>query len=68
VAKDTVMANKDLISIIFWAVSAAYVIHILDETLMGGGFTQKVKERWWPIMPLIGRRRRFDESRRRMPG
>jgi hypothetical protein len=29
-------------------VLAAYIIHILDETLMNGGFVEKVKQHWWP--------------------
>jgi len=35
------------LSLIFWAVLAAYIVHILDETLMGGGFVQKVRQHWW---------------------
>ncbi len=31
---------------LFWAVLAALVVHILDETLMNGGFVAKVKEHW----------------------
>lgn len=26
----------------------AYVIHILDESLLGGGSVEKVREHWWP--------------------
>jgi hypothetical protein len=36
------------INLLFWAVLAALVVHILDETLMNGGFVAKVKEHWWP--------------------
>ncbi|HET6253557.1 MAG TPA: HXXEE domain-containing protein [Puia sp.] len=42
------MIHIDILSILFWAVLAAYLIHIVDETLMGGGFVQKVREHWWP--------------------
>jgi hypothetical protein len=42
------MITINILSICFWAVLAAYVIHIVDETLMGGGFVQKVREHWWP--------------------
>ena len=42
------MISIDILSICFWAVLAAYLIHIVDETLMGGGFVQKVREHWWP--------------------
>jgi hypothetical protein len=36
------------LSLLFWAVFAAYIVHIIDETLIGGGFVTKVQERWWP--------------------
>jgi hypothetical protein len=36
------------LSFLFWAVFASYVIHIVDETLIGGGFVAKVREHWWP--------------------
>jgi hypothetical protein len=42
------MTAIDVLHACFWGVLAAYIIHILDETLMNGGFTQKVKEHWWP--------------------
>jgi len=42
------MTAVDVLHACFWGVLAAYIIHILDETLMNGGFTQKVKEHWWP--------------------
>ncbi len=35
-------------SFLFWAVFASYVVHIVDETLIGGGFAAKVREHWWP--------------------
>jgi hypothetical protein len=36
------------LSFLFWAVFASYVVHIVDETLIGGGFVAKVREHWWP--------------------
>ena len=36
------------LSFLFWAVFASYVVHIIDETLIGGGFVAKVREHWWP--------------------
>jgi hypothetical protein len=27
---------------------AAYVIHVIDESLLGGSFVEKVREHWWP--------------------
>jgi hypothetical protein len=32
----------------FWLMLAAYIIHILDESLLGGSFVEKVKTHWWP--------------------
>jgi hypothetical protein len=32
----------------FWLMLGFYVIHILDESLLGGSFVQKVQEHWWP--------------------
>lgn len=33
---------------VFWMMVAAYVVHVLDESLLGGSFVEKVKEHWWP--------------------
>jgi hypothetical protein len=33
---------------IFWSVVAASVIHVLDESLLGGSFVEKVRAHWWP--------------------
>ena len=27
---------------------ATYVVHVIDESLMGGSFVEKVREHWWP--------------------
>jgi hypothetical protein len=36
------------INLIFWAYVAAYVIHILDESLLGENFVEMVKRNFWP--------------------
>ena len=37
-----------LVNIFFWAFFASYVLHILDETLLNGGFVQWIKDNFWP--------------------
>jgi ABC-type phosphate/phosphonate transport system permease subunit len=32
----------------FWFMLSAYVVHILDESLLGGSFVEKVQQHWWP--------------------
>lgn len=32
----------------FWLMVAAYVIHVIDESLLGGSFVGKVQQHWWP--------------------
>src|ERR1700691_3815756 len=32
----------------FWFMIATYVIHILDESLLGGSFVEKIRQHWWP--------------------
>jgi hypothetical protein len=32
----------------FWFTVAAYVIHVIDESLLGGSFVEKVRQHWWP--------------------
>lgn len=32
----------------FWFTVAAYVVHVLDESLLGGSFVEKVQQHWWP--------------------
>jgi Protein of unknown function with HXXEE motif len=32
----------------FWFMVAAYVIHVIDESLLGGSFVEKVQPHWWP--------------------
>ncbi len=36
------------LSILFWVFLASYVIHVLDETLMNGGFVRWIKDNYWP--------------------
>jgi len=33
---------------LFWALLASYLVHILDETLLNGGFVQWIVENFWP--------------------
>jgi hypothetical protein len=36
------------LDVLLWAFLASYVIHIVDETTMNGGFTQWIKASFWP--------------------
>jgi hypothetical protein len=36
------------LSLLFWAFLASYVIHLLDETLLNGGFVQWIIVNFWP--------------------
>jgi hypothetical protein len=36
------------LSILFWAFYASYVVHILDETLLNGGFVEWIADNFWP--------------------
>jgi hypothetical protein len=36
------------LGLLFWALLAAYVVHILDETLLNGGFVQWITDNFWP--------------------
>ena len=36
------------LSLLFWAFFASYVVHILDESLVNGGFVQWVVANFWP--------------------
>jgi hypothetical protein len=37
----------------FWFMIATYVIHILDESLLGGSFVEKIRQHWWPLSSYI---------------
>jgi hypothetical protein len=32
----------------FWLMLASYVVHVIDESLLGGSFVEKVRDHWWP--------------------
>ena len=36
------------LSLLFWALLASYLVHILDETLLNGGFVQWIVDNFWP--------------------
>ena len=36
------------IELVFWGVVAAYVVHILEESILGEVFVEKVRKRFWP--------------------
>jgi hypothetical protein len=41
-----------LLSLLFWALLASYLVHILDETLLGGGFVQWIVDNFWPTYTM----------------
>ena len=36
------------IELVFWGVVAAYVVHVLEESVLGEVFVEKVRKRFWP--------------------
>ena len=36
------------LSLLFWALLASYIVHILDATLLNGGFVQWIVDNFWP--------------------
>ena len=40
------------LSLLFWALLASYVVHILDETLLNGGFVQWIVDNFWPTYTM----------------
>jgi hypothetical protein len=36
------------LSIVFWGYLFAVVVHIMEESLLGGSFVEKVKQHFWP--------------------
>lgn len=36
------------VSLLFWALLASYIVHILDEALLNGGFVQWIADNFWP--------------------
>jgi hypothetical protein len=45
---DEVENNDAILNVLFWAFFASYIVHILDETLLNGGFVQWVVQNFWP--------------------
>jgi len=42
-------ANRDeTLSVLFWLNLAGFCLHVLDETLMAGGFVAGVRTHFWP--------------------
>jgi hypothetical protein len=41
-----------LLGLLFWALLASYVVHILDETLLNGGFVQWIVDNFWPTYTM----------------
>jgi len=39
----------------FWFTVAAYVVHCIDESLLGSSFVQKVRQHWWPELETLDR-------------
>ncbi len=37
-----------LLSLLFWAFLASYIVHIVDESLLNGGFVQWIVDNFWP--------------------
>ena len=37
-----------MISLLCWAFFASYIVHLIDETLINGGFVQWVSTNFWP--------------------
>jgi hypothetical protein len=40
------------LSLLFWAFLATYIIHVLDETLVNGGFVQWIVDNFWPTYTM----------------
>ena len=36
------------LNLLFWAFFASYVVHILDESLLNGGFVRWIADNVWP--------------------
>src|SRR5260370_27557845 len=36
------------LNLLLWAFLASYIVHILDETLLNGGFVQWIVDNFWP--------------------
>lgn len=40
------------LSLLFWALLASYIVHILDEALLNGGFVQWIADNFWPTYTM----------------
>ncbi len=40
------------LNLLFWAFLASYIVHILDETLLNGGFVQWIVNNFWPAYTM----------------
>src|SRR5438034_11599457 len=40
------------LSLLFWALLASYIVHILDEALLNGGFVQWIANNFWPTYTM----------------
>lgn len=40
------------LSLLFWAFLASYIVHLLDETLLNGGFVQWIAKNFWPTYTM----------------
>jgi hypothetical protein len=39
--------KNDILTFLFWSNFAAFTMHLLDETLMGGGFVASIQRNFW---------------------
>ena len=37
-----------VLSLLFWALLGSYIVHILDEALLNGGFVPWIQDNFWP--------------------
>ena len=40
------------LSLLFWTLLASYLVHILDEALLNGGFVQWIADNFWPTYTM----------------
>jgi hypothetical protein len=40
--------KSDILTFLFWGNFATFSLHVLDETLMGGGFVAGIQAHFWP--------------------
>ena len=39
--------RNDIVTFLFWSNLAAFVLHVMDETLMAGGFVSFIQQHYW---------------------